>query len=401
MSNKPKSPVGRLLRRNISAAQLAAYALANFAGLAIVLCAMQFYRDVNRAFDSASDSFINRDFLVISPEISSLGTLTGGQAAFTPEAVADLESQPWARRVGAFTNAGFRVSASVDFGARGMQTFLFFESIPDEFFDVRPPGWSFDPEKGEIPIIVSKDYLALYNFGFASTRGLPQLSENVINKVPLRITLAGNGRIETFSGRIAGFSSRFNTIAVPQRFMDWANSRFGENDTPSYPSRLILEVDNPGSPEVTGYLASHGYEVAGDKTDSSRASYFLSVVSGIIIAVGGVITLLAFVILLLSLSLLLQKNRRKLTDLMLLGYSPAQAARGYLSIIMWINAAVLACVLATVTLASSWWENRLESASVGVAPLWPTLLCGFIALAAITLLGYIRIRHTLRRYFRP
>ena len=62
MSNKPKSPVGRLLRRNISAAQLAAYALANFAGLAIVLCAIQFYRDVNSAFDSASDSFINRDF---------------------------------------------------------------------------------------------------------------------------------------------------------------------------------------------------------------------------------------------------------------------------------------------------------------------------------------------------
>ena len=391
----------RLLRRNISAGQLLGYALANFTGLAIVLCAIQFYRDVNAAFDTASDTYINRDFLIISPQVSALGTLTGGAATFTPEAIADLEAQPWTRRVGAFTNADFQVSASVDFGNRGMQTFLFFEAIPDEFFDVRPSGWDFDPARTEIPIIVSKDYLALYNFGFAASRGLPQLSENVINKVPLRIHIAGGGHADTFTGRIVGFSSRFNTIAVPQRFMTWANDRYGNSaDTPP-PSRLIVEVENPGAPQVTDYLAEHGYEVAGDKAESSRASYFLSVVTGIVIAVGAVISILAFFILLLSLSLLLQKNRRKLTDLMLLGYSPAQAARGYLPILLWVNAAVLAGCLVTVALASAWWETRLESASVGAAPLWPTLATGIAVLAAVTLLGYLNIRRTLRSYFRP
>lgn len=401
MSQNTKSPLGRLLRRNISAGQLVGYALANFTGLAIVLCAIQFYRDVNAAFDASSDSFINRDFLVISPEVSSLGTFTGAATAFTPEAIADLERQPWTRRVGAFTNADFRVSASIDFGGRGMQTFLFFESIPDEFFDVRPRGWGFDPVRREIPIIVSKDYLALYNFGFAASRGLPQLSENVINKVPLRITVAGRGRMESFAGRIVGFSSRFNTIAVPQQFMEWANSQFGESDTPPAPSRLIVEADNPGAPQVAEYLASHGYEIAGDKADSSRASYFLSVVTGIVIAVGAVISILAFFILVLSLSLLLQKNRRKLSDLMLLGYSPAQTSRGYLPIILWINAGVLVACCATVWGASAWWETRLESASVGAAPLWPTLVFGILVLGAITFLGYLNIRRTVRGYFRP
>ena len=31
-----------------------------------------------------------------------------------------------------------------------------------------------------VPVIISKDYLALYNFGFAGSAGLPQMSEGVM-----------------------------------------------------------------------------------------------------------------------------------------------------------------------------------------------------------------------------
>ena len=52
-----KSIVWQLLRRNISVAQLAGYAIANLVGLAIVLTAVQFYRDVTEVWNS-EDSFI-------------------------------------------------------------------------------------------------------------------------------------------------------------------------------------------------------------------------------------------------------------------------------------------------------------------------------------------------------
>lgn len=396
-----KSLVGRLLRRNISAGQLAGYALANLVGLTIVVCAVQFYRDVSRSFDSASDAFINRDYLVVSPTVSAVNTFTGGASGFSADDIADLQAQPWLRRLGRFTNADFNVSASVDFGGRSMQTFLFFESIPDEFFDVSPSGWRFDPEHPEIPIILSKDYLALYNFGFAASRGLPQLSEGVIGRVPLRISVAGNGRIDTFPGRIVGFSSRFNTIAVPQEFMTWANNRYGSPGEGHDPSRLILEVDNPGAPEVKAYLDDHGYEVAGDKADSSRAGYFLSVVTGIVVAVGVIISALAFFILVLSLSLLLQKNRRKLTDLMLLGYRPSEVARAYLPIVGCINAAVLVVAVALLTWGAAIWQTRLAGASVAATPLWPSVLVALGLMAVVTAGGFMAVRLTIGRYFTP
>ena len=114
-----KSLVGRLLRRNISPGQLAGYALANLVGLTIVVCAVQFYRDVSRSFDTDSEAYITRDYLVVSPSVSALSAITGGKAAFSADEMASLRSQPWLRRMGAFTSADFNVSAAVDFGGRG------------------------------------------------------------------------------------------------------------------------------------------------------------------------------------------------------------------------------------------------------------------------------------------
>ena len=139
---KNKRIVWLLLRRNISAGQIAGYALANFIGLAIVLCAIQFYRDISAAWDSDGDSYITRDYMIISKEVSSLNTLGfGASTTFSKDEVEEISRQPWAMRVGEFSSSDFNVYASIELGGRGMSTYLFFESIADELFDVKPGGW--------------------------------------------------------------------------------------------------------------------------------------------------------------------------------------------------------------------------------------------------------------------
>ncbi len=393
-----KNIVWRLLRRNISAGQLAGYALANFVGLTIVLTALQFYRDVSGAMDD-DDSFMTRDYTVISRKVTGFGSLTGRQPeGFSPEEIEELDAQPWVRKTGEFTPARYNVSASVEMGGRGMSTALFFESIPDEFFDVQPAGWSFDPQNPEIPVIISKDYLSLYNFGFASTRGLPTLSEAMIGMVPLRVSISGNGLQQWFPARIVGFSSRLNTIAVPRDFMDWANGRFAE-EPPAAPSRLIVELSRPGDPAIERFLDSHDYEMSGDKADTGKASYFLSIVTGVVMAVGGVISLLSFFILMLSIYLLLHKNREKLHDLMLLGYSPQAVARHYDTIVAAINLTVL--ILASVALLAirASWDAPLHQLGLNPASSWPAIITGAVIIILITAVNIAAIHRAIRRYF--
>ncbi|MCI5978815.1 MAG: ABC transporter permease [Bacteroidales bacterium] len=399
MSNSYKGLVWRLLRRNISAGQIAGYALATLVGLSIVLCAVRFYGDVSSAFNT-DDGILSKDYMVISKRVSAFNTVgRGGETFFTPAETEELSRQPWVRSVGAFTAANFNVYMSVDLGGRSMSTYMFLESIPDKFLDVSPSDWRFDPSRPEVPIIMSKEYLALYNFGFAASRGMPQLSETVMARVPLSITVSGNGRSMKIPGRIVGFSSRLNTLAVPQNFMEWANKEFAPPGKEEQPSRLIVEVSKPGDPAIDRFMRINGYDVAGDKADNSRANYFLTLVTAIVIAIGSVISILAFFILMLSIFLLLQKNRRKLHDLMLLGYSPRQAARPYNLLVLSVNVAVLVLSIVITECAAAWWNPRLADIGVPNGSPLPALLTGLCIMAVVTVANLLTIRRLVRRNF--
>lgn len=399
MSNSYKGLVWRLLRRNISAGQIAGYALATLVGLSIVLCAVRFYGDVSSAFNT-DDGILSKDYMVISKRVSAFNTVgRGGETFFTPAETEELSRQPWVRSVGAFTAANFNVYMSVDLGGRSMSTYMFLESIPDKFLDVSPSDWRFDPSRPEVPIIMGKEYLALYNFGFAASRGMPQLSETVMARVPLSITVSGNGRSMKIPGRIVGFSSRLNTLAVPQDFMEWANKEFAPPGKEEQPSRLIVEVSKPGDPAIDRFMRINGYDVAGDKADNSRANYFLTLVTAIVIAIGSVISILAFFILMLSIFLLLQKNRRKLHDLMLLGYSPRQAARPYNLLVLSVNVAVLVLSIVITECAAAWWNPRLADIGVPNGSPLPALLTGLCIMAVVTVANLLTIRRLVRRNF--
>ena len=171
-----KNLVKILLHKNVSASHIAGYALANLVGLAIVLTAIKFYSDANKILTGA-DSVVPSGYVVLSKHVKALG---GGDLAFKEEEIADLQSQPWVKDLGKFKSSQFSVNAMVNVGGRSISTALFFEAIPDRFIDITPSTWHYTPGNSTVPIILPKDYLSLYNFGFASSQGLPTVSEEII-----------------------------------------------------------------------------------------------------------------------------------------------------------------------------------------------------------------------------
>lgn len=198
--------IWKLLKQHINPSQLLGFSLANVCGMVIVLLAIQFYRDVLPAF-TQGDSFLKGDYVIVSKKISTLGTLVGKQTTFSTRDIEEIEEQPFVKRVGSFLPSQFKVMAGMGLQGVTMSTDLFFESVPDAYVDVQSDRWKFDPESGIIPIIIPRNYLNLYNFGFAQSRNLPQLSEGVIGMVNLDIRMAGNGQVGQMKGRIVGFQA--------------------------------------------------------------------------------------------------------------------------------------------------------------------------------------------------
>ena len=385
----------KLLRKHISPSQLIGFSLASLVGLTIVILAVQFHQDVKPLFKD-EDSFLRKDFMIITREVSTASTVLQGSNEFTASDIEDIEAQPWCRQVGKFSSNDYSVDASISVSGQGMRTMMFFESLPNEFLDVTDRHWKFDPNNPMIPVIISRDYLTLYNFGFAPSQGLPQASELAVSKaVNLRFTLRGNGQEQTFEGILVGFSSRLNTIVVPEDFMKWSNEKFGSNAIHN-PSRLIVEVNSPGDERIGRYFSEHGYQVAGDKMNQSKAQGFLNIIVSIVIIVGIIISVLAFFILMLSIYLLLQKNTKKLQDLLVLGYSPSQVSRTYINMVIYINCAVMVVSVILMLLMRAYYLPMLNAMDVRGGSIILTLIVAVVIMSLITLGNVLAIKRKIK-----
>ncbi len=343
--------VWKLLRHHISMPQLLGFFFANLCGMIIVLLSVQFYNDIVPVFNQG-DSFIKKDYFIVSKKVTTLGSLVGKTNSFSEDDIDEIKEQPFTKTIGVFTPSQFKISAGMGMANTGMKmsTDMFFESVPDEFVDIKLDKWHFDENQNSVPIIIPRNYLNLYNFGFAQSRNLPQISEGVMGMINLDIKiLTQDFQTVTMKGNIVGFSNRLNTILVPESFMKWANTKFAQ-DKKAVPSRVIVEVNNPTDDRIAKFFKDKGYETENDKLDAGKTTWFLKIISGIVLSVGLIISILSFYILMLSIYLLLQKNTSKLENLLLIGYSPSKIALPYQILTFSLNILVLIVSIVIVSI---------------------------------------------------
>lgn len=369
----------KLLKAHLSGMQLTGFLIANLTGTVILLFCLQAYWDL-RSFYSEDDGVLKKDYLIVAKKVSTWGMLSGKSNVFTDQEIAQLRQQPFVGKLAGFTASAFRVTAGMEIGGRGFATEMFFESVPDEYIDVRTDNWHFNEEEGVIPIIVPRNYLNLYNFGFAQARNLPKISEHVLGMLQLDIYLEGNGLQKKYKGKIAGFSNRLNTILVPRQFLDWANDTFAPGRKNEI-TRLILETPASSDIRIGRYFESKGYESEDAKAGTGKIIWFFQAITAAVTATGIMICLLAFYILTLSIYLLIQKDSGKLRNLFLIGYTPRAIARPYQQLAVLLNGCVVIAAVAVVYILRVFYL-------AGIGKIWPGFIPGgtwLLPVAAIVL----------------
>ncbi len=375
----------KLLKKNISTTQLASFAIANFIGVSILLFSLILYIDILPLFTSSDNILDNNNYIIISKNIGTAQSFIGSKSTFSTKEIEDIKNQNFTQDIGIFTPSKYEVNASIKVNELGhkLSTAMFFESIPDEFVDTKDPRWTFDQNTNIIPIILPRDYLDLYNFGFAEAQQLPKISESLVDMMTLNITLYGQYQQEEFIGKVIGFSNRINTILVPEAFMQWANNKFS-NTNNIEPARIIIKVNNIADENIIKYTEEKGYNINNNSANTSKASFILKIIISIIAVIGLIISLLSLYILTLSIHLLIQKNKEKILNLNLIGYSIKEIARPYIILSSTINAitifTALIITLISRTLYIEYLKNILKETSQQI---WITIPISIIVLLLI------------------
>ncbi len=386
--------VWKLLRHHISVPQFVGFFFANLMGVLIVILGFQFYRDVEPVF-TQPDSFMSADYLIISKQISIGNTLSGQSNTFTGAEINDISSQRFVNKTGQFTSTLYNVSAYMGVGGSPiLSSEIFFESVPDDFVDASEDDWTWDKGCNVIPIILPRTYINMYNFGFAQSRSLPKISEGLVGMIDFRILISGNGMKDEYKGKVIGFSSRLNTILVPQAFMDWSNAKYSDRQ-PEEPTRIVIEVGNPTDERITRFIDENGYEVEDNKLNAEKNMFFLRMVVSLVMSVGIIISVLSFYILMLSIYLLVQKNSSKLENLLLIGYSPRQVAFPYQMLTALLNLSIVAVACVIIYFVRGYYMDTIESIypNLNGGTLLPSMVFGGVLFVFITMINSLIIRN--------
>ena len=313
--------IGQLLKKQVHKSQLLFFALSSSLGLGILLIVVQLFIDTQSLFNSKNDLLGNQNLIIYKD--------LGRDNAFTSDEITELNAQPFINKTGGFTHGTYRVLASVTFpNHAGISTEMFLEAVSDEFIDITNKDWKWQPGDKEVPIIIPKNYINLYNFGYATSSGLPQVNENIIRQVPIDLTLSGTHKTENYRAYILDASEKINSILVPESFLNYTNKKLSPLKDNKV-SRIILDVINPSDPKLLEFLTSKKYNYLSNDVQNSKLSYVLKLILSIVLGIGLLITVLSIYLVITNINLLILKNKQTITQLHFLGYSKVQIAKVY------------------------------------------------------------------------
>ncbi|MBC7919751.1 MAG: hypothetical protein H7Z75_01535 [Ferruginibacter sp.] len=363
-------------------------------GLLLLLTSLQLYLDVRRLLQTNAR---RADYLILHKDISLANTLGLAASTFSEAEVDRLRRQPFVEQLGLFTAGQFGATAEGSL-AVSFYTQLFFESVPDAFLDEVPDGWRWNEASERLPIIVSQDFLNLYNFGYAPSQGLPQLSRATIRLVPLRVTIRGPKGQRAYEGRIVGFSDRIASVLVPDSFMRWANRSIGNVPSPP-PSRLIVRVSDAADPVLAGYLARFNYQTNNNQLKAGQTGRVVQLAMSLIGVVGLFFIGLSFVLFTTQFRAVIAEAREEITLLLQLGYRAATLAAHllvYFALFLALTAGLAFGLLAlAVSRAQAFAQQQGIALGAGVSGAVLLTGLGFVGLCLA--INALSVRRLLRK----
>ena len=364
-------------------------------GIVLLLASLQLFVNIQQLLGNQNPRRGGYDYISITKDVTNETMGQVDKNLFTPDEINKIDSQSTVQAVSPLIANRFQVELSAG-NIIPFSTSLFVESVDDSFLDTLPASFKWRPGQEFLPIIVSSDFLQMYNV-FAPGYGLPQISEETASKILVNITCTGKtGLQQTFRGSIVAFSDRINSIIVPKSFLEWANQRFASTDQVKA-SRLYVQTKDANDPAFLKFLDDHHYRVNRDKIKFGRIKGILQIVVSALAIFGLLVVILALMLFSFYLQLIISRSRENLQLLMTLGYAP-----GWLTnrvAMRWTPVYATIIVVALILVSAAQWQfaKLTRSLDANITPFvnWSVVALAVLLICLTAFSNYRMIRKQL------
>lgn len=292
-----------------------------FIAFILVLSCLQLYENANRLFGSKSSD--SNYWLTFSKKITPDNIGRKELLGFNENDISKIKTWSEVKAIYPFSANEFKASANGgDFIP--FYTDLYFEGLDLKAIDSDLTDEEFQVKGDEIPIIISREYLNLYNYGFALNQGLPQISEDFAKKIEVNINITVNKQNKTYKGKMVGLSDRIHSVLIPKKFLDSLNmAEKPEFATqPKIYNRVLVQVKDSGDEGLVSKMKENGYESNQESLRSAKIKSKLFLVLKIIAVLGVFIFALCLYIIVSFIKIQFLEKQEEVSIKNSLGYSP-------------------------------------------------------------------------------
>jgi len=295
-----------------------------FLAFVLVLGCIQLYTNANFLFGKKSSD--SNYWITLSKTITPDNIGRKELLGFNPKDVEDLKKWNEVKDVYPIVSNDFRVSAD---GGNFIPfyTDMYLEAVDDAAIDINNLE-DFQVKDNTIPIIISREYLNLYNYGFALNQGLPQITEEFAKKIEVNINLTLKDKNLKFRGKLMGLSDRIHSVLVPKKFLDSINATQATALTnQTIFTRVLVKVNDANDQDLIAKMNKKGYESNQESLRSAKIKGKLFLVLRTIALIGIFIFLLCIFMIINSIKMQFLEQQEEVSIKYLLGYSPKQMVR--------------------------------------------------------------------------
>jgi hypothetical protein len=356
--------------------------LALWSGCILLLVAVAVWWNFNTLINSNGNHSAST-FLIVSKTVTNENMGRPGSTVFNSDDIALLRTAPQVKELGILTSNHFPAYALVG-GKLAFSTDLPLESMPDIFLDTLPADWQWQPGSRVVPVVLSTQFLDIYNYVFAPSQGLPQLSQSSVKSIGITLK-AGN---ETFIAHVTGFSDRINSVLVPQSFMEYGNSHYAIPGTAAGPSRLILKVGDPNDKSFGQFLEQHNYYTSDQNLRWNKIRSIVEVVAGATGVIALIILGISMLVLILFIELTVSRAKQSIVLLLELGYSPAMLSsllnkRFLPRIVLTLVSALMLVLVLQFAVSKSVTDSGLQLPAIPGSPVWAVFIANLLIISAV------------------
>ncbi len=378
----------KLLLRTQHSSRLWAALSALCVGTTLLLVSVMIWWNFNELLYGKNQAdAMGSTYLVIGKKVTDNNMGNAAATIFSQSEISAVAAAPQVQDVGVIGSNHFPVYATMG-GKLAFATDLPLECVPDKFIDKIPGEWHWQPGNNNVPIIISSQFLDIYNYVFAPSQGLPQLSESSVKIIALNLEVGDGPGKEMFTAHVVGFSDRIGSVLAPKSFIDYGNGKFAKPGASDAVSQLIIRAKDPSDKAFTDYLTRHQYST---NTENLRWSKIRSVVEVVTSATGVLAVLLMGIgtlVFILFIELTIARAQASLTLLLQIGYGPGFVSRFMIMrfIPMVIGTVIVAMLLAATGQAITSVAVKSQGLVLPLLPGWPVWAALVLSTAILILL---------------